>query len=386
MNQSLQLPYVSRSVRPFLVAFASVALLIVTSCGKKPSDDEQAQNEEQLEQGAVSAPEEPAPIAVATIDGGIVMSQQELNEQIIALVERYERASGRRETTTEWRNARRRRLVHEAVHHALVENLIDQMGVTVSDAQLEESLSAQYPFLFLSDDTLQRYLTAQGVERDFFYEEHRRQIALERILEERGRLEPGEEELRAAYERSPERWRAAERAQAHTILYRISMSSNPEEAAEITQRLKDDTSDIETVEQFEDFAKEHSAGMSSAEGGALGWVFKGRSRGPSGARMDTAVFESDLNVVTEPIRTSLGAQVFFVTDRREEGIREFDEVKSVLAVPMKRRRIQELRLQLINELRQQHDIEYLDDNWQLEEGAADSVSDDEEAPTPAETP
>lgn len=379
MNQSFQLPQVIRRVRPCLVIFASATLLLTASCDKKASDEEQAQNANQVEQGADAAPTEPAPVAVATVDGDIVMSQAELSERMAALVERYERASGQRETTKEWRNARRRRLVHEAVHHALIGKLIDEMGVTVSDAQLEESLRAQYPYLFLTDDTLQRYLTAQGIERDEFFEEHRRQIAVERILEQRGRLEPGEEELRAVYERSPERWRAVERAQAHAILYRISMSSSPEEAAAIAQRLKDDTSDIETIEQFEAFAREHSAGMTASDGGALGWIFKGRSRGPSGERMDTAIFESELNVVTEPVRTSLGTQVFFVTERRPEGIREFDEVKSVLAVPMKRRRIQELRLQLINELRQQHDIEYLDDNWQLEEESVVG-SDEEEAP------
>jgi parvulin-like peptidyl-prolyl isomerase len=365
-----------------------LAIPLVAACDRETADEtneEQAQQTRATEAKTVEQEESrDDAVPVATIDGETVMTQSELQERLHALVARYERASGSRETTAAWRNARRRRIVHEAVHRALVSQHIRQSGITISDAELEDTLAEKYPFLVSSEDALNRYLEARGVEEAEFYEEHRRQLALEKLLRERGRIEPSEEELRQTYERRPERWRAEERARVHTALYRVSMNATDEEVKATMKKLEEEAGAIESLEDFEEFARNNSEALNAEAGGEIGWVFRGRSRIVSDEEVDQAIFELPIEQMQGPIRTSLGAQLFFVSDRREAGVREFDEVRDVLLVPLKRQRIQELRLQLINELRQQHDIEYLQDNWKLEtNGPPESERENDDTPVEA---
>lgn len=311
-------------------------------------------------------PATPREAAVATVDGEVVLTRGQLDARLEALVSRYEETGRTRPTTPEWRDMRRRLIVHEAVNRRLLDLAIRDAGIVVSDEQVRATLRERFPGLAGSDEALSRHLSRLGQSSDAFFDELRHELALRQLLAPRGSWKASEADLREAYERRPERWRAEERAYLYTILYRIPISATEAEAAGAVQRLAEDVRGIESLEAFEQLARQQPPAPGADANGRVGWAFRGRSRLLGQPNVDRAVFESDLGAVSGPVRTPLGAQVFWVAERREAGVRALDELTETLAIPIERRRFQDLRLELISELRQSHDVVYFDERWGLE--------------------
>ena len=99
----------------------------------------------------------------------------------------------------------------------------------------------------------------------------------------------------------------------------------------------------------------------------MGWVMRGRRAQLAADGVEDLLFDLPIGQVSEPLRTQLGYQIFLVHDRRQEGIREFDEVRDNIVRPLSRQIRQRLRLELVRELEDGVRIEMIEDNWGIEE-------------------
>jgi peptidyl-prolyl cis-trans isomerase C len=119
-------------------------------------------------------------------------------------------------------------------------------------------------------------------------------------------------------------------------------------------------------EEFAKVAQEVSEMADKVKGGDLGWVVKGRRQQFVEDGVEEALFKGAINSVTQPIKTQLGYEIFQIRDRRTEGVRAMDEVREIIYEPLRRRRRDRLRMELVNELQQKSKVEYLEANWGLE--------------------
>lgn len=313
------------------------------------------------------------PDAIAFVDCNPVMTGVELQAAVDELVERYERLPDRDATTAAWRNERRRRLVRSAVQSAILELHADGRGIEVSDSDVTEQIGEELGHVFEDERLYERFLESRGSDRETYQAEVRRQISIDRILQERGQLEPTEEDVQTFYEQNRERWREGDRVRVRAITIRLRGSASEEDVA--AARLRIDAL-RERVVGGEDFAEVASAESESADrvrGGDRGWIVQGRRRQLVEDGVEQLLFSSEIGQITEPIQTRLGWQFFEVLDKRPEGFRDLDEVQDILREPLRRRNRDRLSRELENELVEAMDVLYLEDRWGLEEESADEA-------------
>ena len=84
---------------------------------------------------------------------------------------------------------------------------------------------------------------------------------------------------------------------------------------------------VESMDEFEALAKEHSDCPSGDEGGSLGRI----TRGMTTPEFDEAVFEMDEGLAKEPVESKFGYHVVYIDKRMPEKQLEFEQVKDDVA-------------------------------------------------------
>lgn len=137
--------------------------------------------------------------------------------------------------------------------------------------------------------------------------------------------EPGDDELRAAYEASPDRFRTAEQRRARHILVAVDSDTDDAAALKLATDLR---ARIAAGEDFAALARKYSDDPGSAAGGGdLGWAARGTYVGA----FEAALFDQDVNEVSDPVKTEFGYHVIQLSEVRPGTVRSFDEVRGELA-------------------------------------------------------
>lgn len=204
----------------------------------------------------------------------------------------------------------------------------------VEEAYRERTERTAVRYLRLPADRFRDEVEVTDDEVEAWYQAHRRE--LERPEQRRvayllvdnnairGEIELSEEELRAAYEERREEFTREEQVRARHILLEVGPERDPEvvraEMAEIRQRL-------EEGEEFAALARELSEDPGTAEsGGDLGFFGRGRMV----PEFEDAAFAAGLGEVVGPVETAFGLHLIEVIERREAGVRPFEEVRGAL--------------------------------------------------------
>ena len=307
------------------------------------------------------------PDAVAFVNCEPVMTVEELQTQVAELVERYERLPDRDATTAAWRNERRERLVRGAVQNAILDQHAAGRGIEVSDEVVTEEIRADLGHVFEDERLFERFLESRDSDRDTYQNEVRRQIAIDRILQERGQLEPTEEDVQTFYEQNRERWREGERVRVRTITIRLRGTAADDDVEAARVRIEALRDRVVGGEDFAEVAEAHSESADRVRGGDRGWIVRGRRRQLVEDGVEDLLFEAEIGDITEPIRTRLGWQFFELLDKRPEGLRDLDEVQEILREPLRRRNRDRLSRELEDELVASMEVLYLEERWGVED-------------------
>lgn len=313
------------------------------------------------------APADTTTSPAVLVDGEVVLTIEEQEARLAEMVERYESLPSRQETTAAWRDERRDRIADTAVEDFVMARHVRRHPPTISDealqAHLQEALGAVY-----ADEMLYARLLAQrGVTREEYEASERQVLAEDILLSQRGSFEPTEDEIIAFYERNRDRFQEGERALVRTITVRLRRGATEEEEAEALARIQSLHARVTSGgEDFGEVASAESETLDRLNGGSMGWLVRGRRPELAGNGVEDTLFSVTLGEVTEPLRTDLGYQIFLVEDRREQGIRELDEVRATIAAPVRRTARERLRRELIRELLADADVQYLREQWHLE--------------------
>ncbi|HYH05832.1 MAG TPA: peptidyl-prolyl cis-trans isomerase [Thermoanaerobaculia bacterium] len=204
-------------------------------------------------------------------------------------------------------DAEYRRLNENArVRYVLVPSAMHMASVQVTPAEVENYYK----------QNLDKY--AHGEQRKIRY-------LLADFAKLRQQIQPTEAELRAAYDANRERYRRPASARVQHILIKSEPGAAPAVDAAAKAKAQGLVAQLRGGADFATLARANSEDPSSSgNGGDMGWVDKGQTVEP----FENAIFSVPLNTISDPIRSSeYGYHIVKVTERREDSVRPFQEVR-----------------------------------------------------------
>ena len=103
---------------------------------------------------------------------------------------------------------------------------------------------------------------------------------------------------------------------------------------------------------FEEAAKKHSRCPSKANGGDLGYF----ERGKMVPEFEAAAFDMEIGETSAPVKTQFGYHIIKLVDKKEEGIKTFDEVKNQLSQQLTAVKQQKAYVDKTDELKKEYEI------------------------------
>jgi peptidyl-prolyl cis-trans isomerase D len=145
----------------------------------------------------------------------------------------------------------------------------------------------------------------------------------------RSGINPSDEDLRRRYEASAESFRMPAAARVFHILVRVEPGAPPAVDAAARARAESLVQQLRSGADFMTLARANSDDPSSAStGGDMGWVEMDQTVEP----FERAIFSIPLNTISDPVRSDeYGYHIVRVTERRQAGVRTFEEVRAELA-------------------------------------------------------
>lgn len=345
-----------RNLQPIVLAFMGAGVLFGCKNAPNSTDVPHAEEAQLLVAEAEECPLDARP--AVEIDGRTILTSGELNQRLELLTTRYKDTPGTPMITPAWLDARRDTLIAAAIENHLLQMYLQENGIPLpSKAETLERLIAFNPLIFDNKEIFERYLVSRSISRDDYLSKRQREFALADQLEELGRLEISDEELDQYYRTQRDRLRARERILVSTITLLLPADASPELVEQRRLQLEDLRENIlsETI-TFEEACTQRSQGVERAQSGDLGWVQRGEEPTWIAANIERTLFQTDVDTITPPIRTIAGIQLFWVRDKRRAGVRAIDEVRDSMEQPLRSRRLRALRRDIINELRERHDV------------------------------
>lgn len=206
------------------------------------------------------------------------------------------------------------RLLQEAIDDTLIQQRGVELGIRLRPEYIAEVIDGIKKENNISDDAeLRRQLRREGMSLDELKRNIERSIVRRQVLarELEAKLGVPEAEVRAAYERD----KASYARRAGMRLQEIVVASE-DAARDVARRAR-------AGEEFAALARAHSTAPSREAGGDLGRLH----RGEMNPALEAAAFALPEGGVSDPLPADGGFRIIRVSDRQEEQIAPFDEVK-----------------------------------------------------------
>jgi parvulin-like peptidyl-prolyl isomerase len=231
------------------------------------------------------------------------------------------------ERASELRKEARENLVNELISELLIKDRADRIGVTVSDAELADSvdrLKQQYGIT--TDEQFDASLRQSGLDRATMEARLRETLITQKVFsrELRNRTQATDAELRERYNREKESYRLPERAQLREIVILKPESGSTDEAQTKANEVAEAARKAGT--DFANLASTMSESGTREKGGEMGLVAKGDLI----PALDTAIFNATPGSIIGPIETKSAWHIMKVEQRLPSEVPGFDTVREKL--------------------------------------------------------
>jgi peptidyl-prolyl cis-trans isomerase SurA len=222
----------------------------------------------------------------------------------------------------------RKMLPNELVSELLIRDRADRLGITVTDAEVKESinrLKAQYKIE--SDEQFNKSLEQSGLTRPEMEARLRETLISNKVFarELRNREDLSDKELRERYNREKEQYRLPERARLREIV--VLRPTEPGKIEEARQRAADvAAAALKPGTDFGNLASTLSESGSREKSGELGEVAKGDLV----PELDKAVFNAAAGSVIGPIESKSAWHIIKVEQRLPSEVPGFESIKDRL--------------------------------------------------------
>ncbi|OQY18356.1 MAG: hypothetical protein B6I36_07210 [Desulfobacteraceae bacterium 4572_35.1] len=243
-----------------------------------------------------------------------------------------------------------------AIERIIARELIFQQalaeGVVPGDEEVNKETTkvmANFP----SPEEFYATLEKAGIDRDSYYRMIRQDLSINMMTEKitSSAPEPSEEEIKAFYDANPDKMHKPTQVRASHILVKAT-DENREEAktkiADVEQQVK--AGDL----SFGALAKEHSVCPSKEKGGDLGFF----GPGSMVKEFEKVAFSLKPGETSDIVETPFGYHLIQVTDRQEEVLLSYDEVKPQIITFLKEQTGAKLLHEWVEKLKQKAEITF----------------------------
>lgn len=150
-----------------------------------------------------------------------------------------------------------------------------------------------------------------------------------------------DDDVKSYYDNNKDMFKSEETVNAKHILV-----ESKEKAEEILEKINNGIS-------FEDAALEFSSCPSSNQGGSLGEFGRGRMV----PEFENAAFELAVGEVSGPVQTQFGYHIIKLEGKTEPSIREYDEVKAMIASNLLHEKQNKAYINFVNDLKEDYKVE-----------------------------
>ncbi|MGE5235923.1 MAG: peptidylprolyl isomerase [Acidobacteriota bacterium] len=250
-----------------------------------------------------------------------------------------------------------RHAVDQLVGRALLVEAARQAGINVTDAQVQAGLEQQRARVG-GAEALAKLGTSFGfTEADLIVMERARLLVGRYVQEQLApKLVPTEDQIQAYFKGHPDDFKHPEQLRVRVILKQVTAAQGEEGWTAAKAAVEAAAKRIAAGEDFAKVAAEVSDDPSKAEGGDLGWVYKGLLL----PELDAAAFALKPGQVSPVVRSQIGYHLIKVEEQRGPGSYSLDEVKPRLKEFLTQREIGGAVAKLIAERRPTAKIEALD--------------------------
>jgi foldase protein PrsA len=228
-------------------------------------------------------------------------------------------------------------IVRNLVERAEFEQEAEEMGIQVTDAEVEKRLDELKQQFFQGDEEKYRKeIAKQGLTDERVREEIRARLLSEKIYAKvTSAVKVSQTEIKAHYDKNKAQFQRPESREVRHILVK-----KESQATDIYERLRDG-------ENFAALAKKFSQDTSSASNGGKYTAVKGQSVEP----FDKFVFAADTGDLSRPVKTEFGFHVIEVlSDIKPKSVTPLKEVESSIRDTLLREKQNETMRDWVNDL------------------------------------
>ncbi len=252
----------------------------------------------------------------------------------------------------------RRQILDRRIAIQLIDEKSKAAKITITEedvlAQVNEIVAQQR----MSLEEFKKMLQA----RDMDYEEWKEQISwgvkLGKLVEvEFGdQLKITDNDANNFYSADTKQFETPEQVRASHILIKPDPNTDPNEAkAEALAKAQDLLKQIkEEGADFAELAKVHSQSTSKDKGGDMGF----QPRGAWIASFEKVAFELEVGQISDVVETPYGYHIIKVTDRKEAGVKPFEQVREEIIKMLKQKKQGELFQKYLMQLRAGANVVY----------------------------
>jgi parvulin-like peptidyl-prolyl isomerase len=261
----------------------------------------------------------------------------------------------------EWKNLRAEyrgeltlNIITALINSRLLYQKATSTGVKATDAEVKSEMQ-RIASTFKDDAEMNAALASQQLDRSSLATKLREMLTVSQYVEEtiNKKIMVTSEELSKYYENNPDEFRHPDVVRTSHILIPVKGDA-PEQDAKAKSLADSLVSRIQKGEDFAKLAREYSEDASASQGGDMGFTSKG-SVAPEYSALAFSLPVGEIGLV----RSQLGYHILKVTDNRKEGLFTLEEIKPRLIEAMKRMKSEDALNQLVDQLRENADIEIL---------------------------
>ncbi|GAB0056781.1 Chaperone SurA [Candidatus Magnetaquicoccaceae bacterium FCR-1] len=255
---------------------------------------------------------------VAVVEAGIV-SEKPVKPRVITASEVEEAARPmleriRQEGGNVDQDKFRQKVLEELIQRVLREQKAEQMGLNVSDQDVDSAMAQVERNNQLPPGKLPEALVRQGIDPEGYRQGLRDQILKTRLITKviRPMVSVSDDEIRALHDVSQGGGGPRE-VRLGQILLAVDGSTSASKVAEKAELAEKLAGRLRTGESLANLAGQFSDDPSGIEGGEIGWFKQGEIM----PELETVVFAMRPGEVTKPIRTPQGYHVVVVLESRQ---------------------------------------------------------------------
>lgn len=218
-------------------------------------------------------------------------------------------------------------LTNELISELLIKDRADRLGITVTDAELKESIGRlKQQYGITTDEQFEQSLSSSGLTRAEMESRLRDTLTTNKVFgkELRSREQLSDSELRDRYNREKDSFRLPERAHLREIVILKPETGSIEEARTRANEIGEAARKPGT--DFSVLASTMSDAGSKEKGGDLGEVAKGDLV----SDLDKAVFNAAQGTIIGPIETKSAWHIMKIEQRLPSEVPAFESVKDKL--------------------------------------------------------